>query len=561
MSVRRVVIGLAVLAPLVVGGLWWRATWVARHLLRVEAPKSIAEKSGGVYQVNVGRVRFNLARRHINVDSIQVTTNEAINAARPRPRATLRLAFHQCTISGMHLMTLILGRGLIADSFGCADVSGAAQVPRGAPDTTTPPSIAGGAFFALQQGLQLPSFAPRVDVALIEFPHVGLDVRLQRARGGEARIELEHLQWRMSDFVIDPADSSAVARPLFSRKIELMASNFVAHPGSATAVRVEGFRASLTDSTLELRGIAYAPPLSDSAFAKAQPYRRSLVKAAVGRMTVQGLDVGALVLRQGLRARRVELDSLRLDILSDRRRRLDPTPPTRRTPQAWIADLERNISTDSVLVRDGEIAYRELRPRHAKPGMMTFARLEVVAVNVRHVNGRRSTGNPMTLHATAYLQNDGRLDAQFVVPLDAPRFNMTFRGKLGAMPATSLNAFIHETFPLRLAKGRIKEIVFGATVTNGVAEGTVTPLYNDLTVEVTGRGSGGILGTGGVIGDAARGIATFVGNLTEMQGDNPDDGETAPRRGTINHTFTPTETLPAFLWISIRDGLFAVVRK
>jgi hypothetical protein len=560
-SGRRAVIGLVVIIVVALGALWWRATWVARHLLLVEGPKAIAEKSGGVYQVDVGRVRFHLGRSRVVVDSIHVTTHEAINAARPRPRATLRLVFHQCTISGMHLIPLILGRGLTADSFGCADVSGAAQVPRGAPDTTRPPPTAGGAFFALQQGLRLPSFAPRVAVTQIEFPHVELDVRLQRARGGEARIVLEHLQWRMSDLVIDPADSISVARPLFSRRVEISAANFVAHPDSATAVRVEEFVGSLSDSTFVVRGVAFAPTLSDSAFVRSRPYRRSLIKAAVGRIAVHGLDVGAMVLREGFRARRVAIDSLRMDISSDRRRPPNPRRPVRRTPQAWIADLDRSVSIDSVLIRNGEIVYREQRPRQRRPGVMTFARLEAVAVNVRHFAGRRRASDPMTLHATAYLQNEGRLDAHFVAPLDAPRFDMTFRGRLGPMPATRLNAFIEHAFPLRLTKGRIVEIPFEATVANGVARGTVTPRYHDLTVEVTGHGAKGILNTGGVIGDAARGVATFVGNATAIHSDNPDDGETALRTGTINHPFTPNETLPAFLWKSIRDGLFAVVRK
>lgn len=34
-----------------------------------------------------------------------------------------------------------------------------------------------------------------------------------------------------------------------------------------------------------------------------------------------------------------------------------------------------------------------------------------------------------------------------------------------------------------------------------------------------------------------------------------------PRRRPISHTFTRNETLPAFLWASLRGGLMAVVRK
>jgi hypothetical protein len=561
---KPAVIAPVVLAVLVVGALWWRASWIVTHLLRSWATATVTEKSGDVYRLEVGHVRFNFVLRRVIVDSIQVTTNRAVNALRSRPLAAMRLAFHQCKISGVHIITLVRSGGLVAQSFGCRAVSVSVAVPRGIPDSgaSPQPRAARRAFLVLQQGLRLPSFAPRVRIGRIDFSHVAFDFRLQRGGGaGDSRLELEHLQWRMSDLAIDPADTTAATRPLFSRTVELAAENFVAHPDSGTAVRVGALVASLTDSTLEVRDVAFAPTLSDRAFAQAQRYRRGLMKTRIGRVAVEGLDVGAFALGQGLRARRVQLDSLRLEITSDRRRPANPTRQRYRTPQAWMADFDRTISVDSLLLRDGEIVYRERRADHAQPGVMTFARLEAVAVNVRHFVGRRTSGDPMTLHATAHLQNVGRLDVQFVVPLDAPRFNMTFRGTLGAMPATSLNAFVRETFPLRIAKGQVERISFNATVTNGVAVGTITPRYNDLRVAVTRRGSGGILGNGGILGGAARGIASLVGNWTQLRSNNPDNADGVLRSGMIQHTLTGNETLPAFLWASIRDGLMAVVRK
>jgi hypothetical protein len=559
-----VVIAPLVLAALVVGALWWRASWVVTHLLRSWATATVAEKSGDVYRLEVGHVRFNFVLRRVIVDSIQVTTNRAVNTLRSRPLAAMRLAFQQCKISGVHLLTLATSRGLVAQSFGCRAVSVSVAVPRGIPDlgASSQPRAARRAFLVLQQGLRLPSFAPRVRIARIDLSHVELDFRLQHGGGaGDSRLQLEHLQWRMTDLAIDPADTTAAARPLFSRTVELAAGNFVAHPDSGTAVRVGVLLASLTDSTLDMQSVAFAPTLSDRAFAHSQRYRRGLMKTRIGRVTVQGLDVGAFALGQGLRARRIQLDSLRLETTSDRRRPANPSRQRYRTPQGWMADLDRTISVDSVLLRDGEIVYRERRAEHAQAGVITFARLDAVALNVRHFVGRRTTGDAMTLHATAHLQNVGRLDVQFAVPLDAPRFDMTFRGTLGAMPAASLNVFVRETFPLRISQGQIVGMSFRATVTNGVALGTITPRYNDLRVAVTRRGSTGILGNGGLLGGAARGIASLVGNWTELRSNNPDDAEAVPRSGTIQHTLAQDETLPAFLWASIRDGLMAVVRK
>src|SRR5205814_8077561 len=173
-----------------------------------------------------------------------------------------------------------------------------------------------GGFRAVQKAVRLPSSAPRVRIARGDFPGVWLDFRLQRARGSDARLQLQDLRWRISGFAIDPADTAAAARPLFSRTVELATGNFVGQLDSATAVRVGALQASLTDSTLDARGVAFAPTVSDAAFGRSQRYRRGLIKTTVARIAVQGIDVGAFVVAQGLRARRVELDSLRLDITS-----------------------------------------------------------------------------------------------------------------------------------------------------------------------------------------------------------------------------------------------------
>jgi hypothetical protein len=128
------------------------------------------------------------------------------------------------------------------------------------------------------------------------------------------------------------------------------------------------------------------------------------------------------------------------------------------------------------------------------------------------------------------------------------------------MDATSFNSFIHETMPVQITKGRIQAVTFDAQVTNGAAHGFVTPRYRDLTIKVTGRGAGGVLGTGGVIGDAARSIATAVGTA-ELHAANPQRGQRAPRRGEIKLAFSSTQTLPAFVWGCLKTGLLAAIRK
>jgi hypothetical protein len=117
-----------------------------------------------------------------------------------------------------------------------------------------------------------------------------------------------------------------------------------------------------------------------------------------------------------------------------------------------------------------------------------------------------------------------------------------------------------ETQALRIENGHIAGVAFSAVVKNGVASGTITPRFSDLSLSVTRSGSEGILGSGGILGGAARGIASFASRLT-VRANNPDSPVNAPRSGAISHTFVPDETLIAFLWAGVRDGLVSVVRK
>ena len=571
---RRKAIDVAVmfvlLTAICAGGVVWRATWIGRRLLHDWVVKAIEQGSDGVYQVRMGHVHFDWTfPPGIAVDSVSLATRRALNASRPQPRPGISLALYRCNISGVHFFTLVANAGLIADSFGCESGNLMIQMPRRAPAGPGNPSPASAklafaerkAFLVVQQNLRLPSYAPRIRIARVMFPRLVLDIRMPRTATGAMGLELEQLEWTMEDVVIDPSDSSAASRPLFSKRIDLAASNFVTHPDRATAVRVGSLRTSLIDSTLEVRNVSFVPSESGVEFRRARRHRHDTINLNVGLISAQGIDFGAFIDGQGVRARRIDVDSLQVDVTSDKRLPGGPIHARHRTPQAWIADLDETLSLDSLFVRNGNIVYREHAPGRVRAGVISFARIKVAAANVSHFVGRRTSADPMTLRAEAYVQNVGQVNLQVAIPLDASRFDMRLRGTLGAMPAHAFNTFAVPTGALQVENGQVATSTFSVTVNHGVASGTITPRFNDLSVSITQKGSTGILGNGGILGGVARGIASFAANKLVMRANNPDNATSEPRSGTISHTFKSSETLIAFLWVSLRDGLLAVIKK
>lgn len=565
---RRTALGLPVLlllAVALVGFALWRASAIVNPLLSDWAAKTVAEQSDGVYRLDLSPMRLNWLKRLVHVDSVRFTTNGAINARRARPRSDVTVALYNCTVSGVHIMTLARGAGFVAESFGCRVGHVAVTAARRARDTTSARDSTAGKsprFLVLMERLKLPKSLPRMKIAQITFPALGFEFRMPHRRRGETRLQFERLGWRMTDLAIDPTDSSAATRALFSRNIELFGENVVVHPDSTAALSIGVLASNVSDSTLELGGITYAPTQSPSESARLNPKKRAYIKITARRTQVQGIDFGALAWGEGVIARRVAVDSFWLEVTVTKTPSL--TRHVRRSPQDWLADLEQSVNVDSIVLHEGEVVYREHRPGYAHPGVITFAHLQATAVNVHHWDGRRSRGDAMTLTTTSYLQKAGRFDVQFTVPLDAPHFDMAFGGTLGAMPAKAFNDFVEEVFPWRIDKGDVATIKFAAKVQNGVATGVITPIYRDLKVDVTGSGAKGILGAGGVVGSAARGIASLAANVAKVNTNNPDDPDhptKPPQVGVIRHIFTRSESLPAFLWASLRDGLLPVLKK
>ena len=554
MGTRRKVTGvvvLGVLAAVLLGVVGWRASGIIKLLLGKWAAAAVAHGSGGVYRLDVGQVRLNWLLRRVTVDSVRLTTNVGVNAKRVPPLLDLKVAFDRCTLSGVHLVTLALGRGLVAGSFGCRKGSVALsgiRAPQGAP---IPP------FLVPSTTPSPPAKVPRVRISRVAFPNLALSVRLPHAGPGETRFALERARWSMVDFAIDPSDSAAASRPLFSRVVELAVDSAVIRPDSITAARIGHIRASLTDSTLDAEGIGFAPSVTLAEFERG-PFRPDIVQVGAARVRVQGMDFGALVLGLGVRARRVTADSLRVKITSDYRGM--QRVMSHRTPQQWIAELGQTVEVDSIAVHGGEVEYREVRPDQDWPGVLTFGHIEAMAAPVRHINGRKAIADSMILAATAELLHAGRLDVRIAFPFDAPAFDMAYRGTLGPMPATAFNLILEHLENWKIARGQVEKITFSAAVHNGVANGTLTPLYTDLSVAVTGQGSGGILGLHGIIGGAFRGLASAVAG-SKLNGRNPDAPGKAPRSGAIRHVFAASETLPGFLWVSLREGLLAVIKK
>jgi hypothetical protein len=521
----------------------------------------VGEESGGVYALSLGEVSVDVVRSRARLTSLTVTTNDSLNGARPSPLPAISGTLRRCRATGIDVVSLVRGR-FNASGLGCDDGEVEVGLAEGPPDSTNASDRVIPPFVARLHEIGYGPTAPELRVDTIAFPALRISLRDRRAGGAGPAASLEQLSLRLYGVALGDGAAGAAERrrPLYSDGVEIAARGLDAHLGAIYGIRVDAIHVHTSDSLFSAAGILIDTAATPEDIARARPWRHSLVTLAIARAEAHAMDYAALADGTGLRARRLVVDTLDIEVARTQVLPEDPSPRVRRSPQQFLADLGQDIEIDSFEVRGGRVTYSELHPGRDAPGVITFGRIDAQATNFRHIDGRHTRDDVMRLAVRSWVHDSGRYDAEFIVPLDAPTFDIDYRGTLHSMPVTRLNRLTSQIFPVRVTGGTVTRMTYDIGVRDGVARGQATPVYDGLSISLTETGADGILGSGGVVGDVARGVAGFFARR-RFHESNPEGPDAPVRTGDVFYGVRPVETLPSFLWYALRTGIIDAVQR
>lgn len=363
---------------------------------------------------------------------------------------------------------------------------------------------------------------------------------------------LRRLEVRGARF--DDASSWTTAFPV--GPVTIAAGGFTRRRGEEQFL-IGSFGLDVPAGTASVDSVRIGPDGNDAAFQRRHRYRADRMVLSATRVTLAGMDLPAYLNRGNVLLRRADAGGVELDILTDKRK---PAAPGRqaahRHPQQVLRDLGLLLGADTINVT-GEARYREHAKDAARPGVVTFRDLRATLHNLTTDTVRMTDSTPFRLVADARLMGAGGFHLELEMPLLADQFTMRYRGRLGPMPATALNAFASDGAGIRFTRGEIQEIRFDAAVTNGRARGRIAPRWVNLGIELPGLSRRNT----GLFGGLKRAAAKFVANAFMVRDDNTTGGKVPPRNGTIDHRWRPSETLPQFLWNSLSDPLIPLMKK
>jgi hypothetical protein len=521
----------------------------------------IAVLSDSVYNVHLHRLRYETASRSLRFDSLVIRTDVVRNQARAVPLPTVTLKVYRGRLAGIELWEALSGRRIHASELGFdsvmtimvlpslfRDSAKAAGTPHAAPRDTadrTKLFVIGG-----DPGAAMASALATIDRLRFDNIHGRLVIPLE---DGQQEIELQNLSVHLDQVAFDPRKQATT--PFFVKDVQVEAHDFNADLG-ANHFALKSLAGSFADSVLLVKGVSFGPRGGDAGYMKGRRHRGTRARIGFDSLEVAGLDWNALVRSQGVNVRRIAVDRFELDLLLDKRLPANPVRTAKPYIQQRIARLRTTVTVDSVLLRDARVQYAEHAPGHPSAGRLRFERINGSVANFSNDPARQTDRTPLRLVARASFMGSGALDALIELPLLAKGLTGRYRATMGRMDATALNEMLTPLLDVSIKKGVFTSLVLDAHVRNGVYQGTLVPLFQDLQVSfppspVEQKKSHGI---GGFFKGIKRGAMGVAAN-TVVRDDNPEKPGKPPKTGTVTHVRQPWESFWSGIWQSLKPAL------
>lgn len=359
-----------------------------------------------------------------------------------------------------------------------------------------------------------------------------------------------------------------LAHVRFSPDNEAWANAFPVGPiamSATTIVRMAGtdrmalahLGADIPAQTVHAEGLRAGPVGNDAEFVRQLRFQDDRVEFAADSLRILGVDFLEFIRRGHYSVRRVEATGFALDVLTDHGPPEDTTHGTRhQTPQAALRALGIDYRIDTIVV-SGRITIRERLADAPTPGVLAFEPLRAVILNATNDPARMTDSTPLRVAIESRLMHSAPVHVEVSMPLLSRDFRMRLQAEIGAMPASAFNAFLVNATGMKFQSGDIVQIRIASTVKGGHARGVIEPRWRGLHVEFPGIARG----NQGLIGAIKRGVAKFAANTFAVRGDNVVAPGSSAVNGVIDYQWKTTQTLPRFVWLSLREPLLPLLKR
>ena len=214
-------------------------------------------------------------------------------------------------------------------------------------------------------------------------------------------------------------------------------------------------------------------------------------------------------------------------------------------PNEILSSIKGILQVDSLTVVNGRVKYSERFMVGAKPALITFDRMQVLAEGIAN---HGDPGAAIAIHAQATFMKAGTMNILMSIPVVSPECSFKYSGSLSKMDVSTLNHSLRP--PTRYASSRVSFRRHHSTsrLLQGRASGSVRAIYRDLHLAVINEHTGSEKGF-------FDGISSFYINAARIRRDNVPDKSGTMKIGEVNYTRKRDDPFLRFAWAALRTGV------
>ena len=320
-------------------------------------------------------------------------------------------------------------------------------------------------------------------------------------------------------------------------------------PQSQIGLCFAALHLSLPDSDMTADSVKYFSLITDEQFFSKSKFRQTRFRFDIPQIKITGLDCFALSQGNIYKAGSINLNDVYADILVNMDKPYDKSSSKPQMPNEALSSIKETVKVNNLKITNGRLKYCERYAVRAKPGVITFNKVNVSISGIANHTGHNETA---VINGEGLFMNSSVMKLIMTIPLTSKDFSLHYSGSLSTMDITELNSFLVESEHRRIKSGTLYSAAYNINVNSGHARGTLRVAYKDLSIAILDKNTGSEKGI-------FNRIVSLFGKIFIIRGTNMPDDKGMMKIGEIKYLRDPEDYFLQFVWFALRNGVGDVV--
>ncbi len=317
--------------------------------------------------------------------------------------------------------------------------------------------------------------------------------------------------------------------------------------GSLYSFTEGGVSGNLLSHMLRIDSLVVHPLVTEESFGSLYQYRKNRYDAFVPQVVLTGFDYQKLLTGYGIFADSVLVENFRFDVFADKRHDRAPHVVPEVFPHEAFQHIPALVGIKSVILRDGEVDFRERWPAGSEPGKISMDNINATIGPISNDPSTTTQTTPTTIVGDMTVMGAGFFNYRIDYELLNPKLAIEVKARLDSMNVSMFNDYLIHAEPFKLTGGLIQSAEFQLSVKDSLMHGLLLPLYDNLRVEFF-RYDG-----------FPPGLFSLLANYIYMRSHNTLEKDHPPKSAEISAVISRDQNFFWSLWLPVRSAVSSVV--